>query len=170
VAERFALRVQAQEEAELSPLSHADVYATLARSYSALGRAQSAVELLERCLGEVRRLAPEDVAAEVRFASYLSYALADCMTRPTMTTAYETSQRALQRAPDVDGLYISCPQWPVIDHIETLERESGKPVVTHLSAIMWGALSRIGVRAPLSGYGKLLAEWPNWAEVEAAAA
>jgi maleate isomerase len=100
----------------------------------------------------------------------LSYALADCMTRPTMTTAYETSRRVLQRAPDADGLYISCPQWPVIDHIETLERESGKPVVTHLSAIMWGALSRIGVRTPLSGYGQLLAEWPDWAEVEAAAA
>ena len=100
----------------------------------------------------------------------LSYALADCMTRPTMTTAYETSQRALQRAPDAQGLYISCPQWPVIDQIERLERESGKPVVTHLTAIMWGGLSRIGVRAPVSGYGELLAQWPDWIEGATAAA
>jgi transcriptional regulator with XRE-family HTH domain len=82
-------------EAELSPLSHADVYATLARSYSALGRAQSAVELLERCLEEVREHAPEDVAAEVRFASYLSYALADMRD---LTAAREVVQEVLTRA------------------------------------------------------------------------
>jgi len=100
----------------------------------------------------------------------LSYALADCMTRPTMTTAYETSQRALQRAPDAEGLFIACPQWPVIDHIGRLEGETGKPVITHLSAIMWGALSRIGVRAPVSGYGELLRRCPNWVEAATAAA
>jgi transcriptional regulator with XRE-family HTH domain len=82
-------------EAELSPLSHADVYATLARSYSALGRAQSAVDLLEDCLEEVREHAPEDVAAEVRFASYLSYALADMRD---LTAAREVVQEALTRA------------------------------------------------------------------------
>jgi transcriptional regulator with XRE-family HTH domain len=86
-------------EAELSPLSHADVYATLARSYSALGRAQSAVELLERCLEEVRQHAPEDVAAEVRFASYLSYALADLRDLPA---AREVVQEALARAEGAD--------------------------------------------------------------------
>ena len=64
-------------EGEVSPLSHGDVYATLARAYSALGRPERAVELLEGCLAEVRERAPEDVAAEVRFATYLSYALAD---------------------------------------------------------------------------------------------
>ena len=100
----------------------------------------------------------------------LSYALADCMTRPTMTTAYETSQRALRRAPDAQGLFIACPQWPVIDHIERLEDESGKPVITHLSAIMWGALSRIGVRAPVTGYGHLLRQCPDWVEAATAAA
>lgn len=83
------------QEAELSPLSHADVYATLARSYSALGRAERAVELLERCLAEVRTRAPEDVAAEVRFASYLSYALADLRD---LSAARQVVQGALARA------------------------------------------------------------------------
>ena len=59
-------------EGAISPLTHADVFATLARSYSALGRPERAVELLERCLAEVREKAPEDAAAEVRFATYLS--------------------------------------------------------------------------------------------------
>ncbi len=83
------------QEAELSPLSHADVYATLARSYSALGRADRAVELLERCLDEVRKRAPEDLAAEVRYASYLSYALADLRD---LAAARQVVQDVLARA------------------------------------------------------------------------
>jgi len=97
----------------------------------------------------------------------LDYALADCMTRPTMTTAYETSTRVVRKAPDAQGLFIACPQWPVIDHIERLERESGKPVVTHLSAILWGSLSQIGVRVPFEGYGRLLEQWPQWVQIAA---
>lgn len=100
----------------------------------------------------------------------LSFALADCITRPTMTTAYETARRAQQRAADADGLFIACPQWPVIDQIERLEREGGKPVVTHLSAIMWGGLSRIGIATPIAGYGRLLREWPAWADLQMAPA
>jgi len=43
-------------EGAISPLTHADVFATLARSYSALGRPERAVELLERCLAEAAAL------------------------------------------------------------------------------------------------------------------
>ncbi len=61
----------------LSPLVHADLYATLARAYSASGQPRRAVELLEDCLSQVQAQAPEDISAEVRFATYLSYALSD---------------------------------------------------------------------------------------------
>jgi transcriptional regulator with XRE-family HTH domain len=82
-------------EGEVSPLSHGDVYATLARAYSALGRPERAVELLEGCLSEVREHAPEDVAAEVRFATYLSYALAD---RRDLGAARKVVKEVLARA------------------------------------------------------------------------
>ena len=65
---------------ELSPLSPAarpDVFATLGRAYVASGRSDRAVEVFERCLSEVSQDAPDDVAARVRFATYLSYALTD---------------------------------------------------------------------------------------------
>jgi maleate cis-trans isomerase len=91
----------------------------------------------------------------------LNFALADCMTRPTMDTAYEVAVGAHRKAPQADGLFIACPQWPVIGHIERLERELGKPVVTHIGAILWGALTRIGVSAPVQGYGRLLSKWPE---------
>jgi tetratricopeptide (TPR) repeat protein len=68
---------QARASGALSPLTHADLFATLARAYAASGQPRRAVEVLEQCLSEVRAQAPEDVTAEVRFATYLSYALSD---------------------------------------------------------------------------------------------
>jgi len=65
---------------ELSPVSPSgrpDVFATLGRAYAATGRPDRAVEVFERCLAEVSENAPEDLTAQVRFTTYLSYALTD---------------------------------------------------------------------------------------------
>jgi tetratricopeptide (TPR) repeat protein len=65
---------------ELSPVSPSgrpDVYATLGRAYAATGRSDKAVEVFERCLSEVAEEQPEDLSAQVRFTTYLSYALTD---------------------------------------------------------------------------------------------
>ena len=99
----------------------------------------------------------------------LSYALADCMTRADMNTAYECAMVVHKKAPQAQGMFIACPQWPVIDNIERLERETSAPVVTHLAAIMWGALSQIGVHEPQAGFGKLLGQFPKWREPKVAA-
>jgi transcriptional regulator with XRE-family HTH domain len=53
-----------------------DVYATLAQSYVASGTPDRAVELLRRCLDDVRERAPDDTAVQLRYASHLSAALA----------------------------------------------------------------------------------------------
>lgn len=65
------------EVSPVSPSVRPDVFATLGRAYSATGRADRAVSLFERCLEEVSEDAPEDLAAQVRFTTYLSYALTD---------------------------------------------------------------------------------------------
>ncbi len=65
------------ESSPVSPSVRPDVFATLGRAYSATGRADQAVSLFERCLGEVSEGAPEDLGAQVRFTTYLSYALTD---------------------------------------------------------------------------------------------
>lgn len=61
----------------LAPAGRPDAYATLGRAYSNLGQAMLAVELFERCLAEVRAQPTPDRASEVRYATYLSYALTD---------------------------------------------------------------------------------------------
>jgi transcriptional regulator with XRE-family HTH domain len=63
--------------AEVTPSTRPDVYATLARSYATVRETGRAVELLQRCLNELREREPENATGYVRFATYLSYALTD---------------------------------------------------------------------------------------------
>jgi tetratricopeptide (TPR) repeat protein len=67
----------ALKESPVSPRERSDVFAALGRAYSALGAADRAVAVFEKCLEELGREAPDDHANHVRFAAYLSYALTD---------------------------------------------------------------------------------------------
>jgi tetratricopeptide (TPR) repeat protein len=61
----------------LDPTRRPDVYATLGQCYAALGQPQRAVDLFEDCLARVAEENPEDTTTQVRFSTYLSYALSD---------------------------------------------------------------------------------------------
>jgi tetratricopeptide (TPR) repeat protein len=60
-----------------SPQMRPDVYSTLGQSYAALGAADRAARLFERCLEEVKENATADLTIRVRYATLLSYALSD---------------------------------------------------------------------------------------------
>lgn len=68
---------QAVESGVVSPAANPEVFATLGRAWAALGEAERAVALFERCLELVAEEAPDDQTLAVRFASYLSAALTD---------------------------------------------------------------------------------------------
>src|SRR6266516_755733 len=102
-AEFAALLAEAQAARDagvLSPLTHADLYATLARAYSASGQPRRAVELLEDCFSQVQAQAPEDVSAEVRFATYLSYALSDLGELERARVVVRQALGRAQKTPD----------------------------------------------------------------------
>src|SRR5206468_3906748 len=77
----------ALEYERVSPVVRSDVYSTLAQSYAALGAADRAVRILDECLNEVKRAAPENVTLQVQYASYLSYALSDAGQHDRATEA-----------------------------------------------------------------------------------
>jgi maleate isomerase len=58
--------------------------------------------------------------------------------------------------PEADGVFISCTGFDVLDVIEALEADLGKPVVTSNQASYWQAFRMAGVHLPIAGYGKLL--------------
>jgi maleate cis-trans isomerase len=45
---------------------------------------------------------------------------------------------------------------PIAASIETIERDTGLPVVTSTQAMTWWGLRSIGVEDPIEGFGKLL--------------
>ena len=89
---------RAIETGILLPTARPDVYTTLGRAYAATGNAKRAVELFEDCLAEVTAHRPDDTAAHVRFAVYLSHALSDV---GEFERAEEVLKDALERTDDL---------------------------------------------------------------------
>jgi maleate cis-trans isomerase len=58
--------------------------------------------------------------------------------------------------PDADALLCSCTAWRSVEAVEEIERRTGKPVVTSNQASIWMTLRRLGHRAPIPGFGRLL--------------
>ena len=69
---------------------------------------------------------------------------------------YRLAKQAFEEAPDADAIFIQCPAWPVVEIIQTLERDVGKPVVSVITAVISAALSAMHIREPITGYGRLL--------------
>jgi maleate isomerase len=62
---------------------------------------------------------------------------------------------------DADGIYMLGSAWKTLDIIERLEKETGLPVVHAGPARCWETQLRLGLRHPIPGYGRLLAEMPK---------
>lgn len=60
--------------------------------------------------------------------------------------------------PEADGIFISCAGLSVIDILEMLEHDIGKPVLSTNQAAFWGAFQMAKIKEPIQGYGKLLRE------------
>ncbi len=56
-----------------------------------------------------------------------------------------------------DGVFIAGTGFRCVGIIEALERDLQRPVLTANQVSLWSALRACGVRAPVSGYGRLLA-------------
>jgi tetratricopeptide (TPR) repeat protein len=100
--ETIALLEEVLASREVRSVEAVDVYTTLARAYVASGSAQSAIELLERCLDEIRALEPYDTGVVVRYTTLLSFALTDS---GDLRRAEAVANEALEyaRHDDADG-------------------------------------------------------------------
>jgi maleate cis-trans isomerase len=73
----------------------------------------------------------------------------------------ENSERAYAIArqvdrPDAEAIFLSGVGMPTLDALQVLEDDTGKPVISAASAMMWHALRTAGIRHPFPGYGRLL--------------
>ena len=59
---------------------------------------------------------------------------------------------------EVDGFFLSCGNVRTLDILDTLEAESGLPVVSSTQATIWMALRLAGIDERIPGFGALLRE------------
>jgi maleate cis-trans isomerase len=62
----------------------------------------------------------------------------------------------VRQSPKLEGLYLPCPQFPVLDVIDAIECDLGIPAVGHLTSEIWMAFRVLKIRNPIPGFGKLL--------------
>lgn len=79
---------------------------------------------------------------------------------------FDHTVRAFRASPGADGIYLLGSGWRVLGIVGDLERECRVPVLHAVTARVWAVQTRLGVREPRAGYGRLLAELPA-AEVAA---
>ena len=78
---------------------------------------------------------------------------------------FELTKQNLNAVDPVDAVYF---QGAVLDPIKVLERIEtylGMTVVASNPAMLWYVLSKLGMSYPMSGYGRLMKEWPKLSEL-----
>jgi len=79
------------------------------------------------------------------------------LTRTPLQVSWNLGKRVFKEAKNADALYFPGAPQPCVDIIEPLEKELGTFVISSLQCSLWKALQIIKYKAPVKGYGRLLA-------------
>ena len=77
---------------------------------------------------------------------------------------FELTKDSLSATDPVDAIYFQGAVLDPIRALEKLETDLGITVVASNPAMLWYVLSRLEFSYPMSGYGRLLREWPKLLE------
>lgn len=108
---------------------------------------------------------PQDVTdCERRFFIASGFDVVSCAclgrsgagVRPTTFDEIIALVRRVER-PDAQAVFVSCTDLRVLELVDALERELGKPVLTSNQVTLWAILEALGRRDGLRRYGRLLA-------------
>lgn len=89
-----------------------------------------------------------------------SFAQLDVPKKMTPDEVFDLARRHFTAAGKVDAIYF---QGAVLDPIKCLERiesELKATVIASNPAMLWYVLSKLAIKHPTSGFGRLLREWP----------
>ena len=73
---------------------------------------------------------------------------------------YSHVKKAVLQHPEAQGVLLFGSGWRSLGAIDLLEQDLRLPVVHAVTARVWAVQSRLHVREPVSGYGRLLEEMP----------
>lgn len=70
--------------------------------------------------------------------------------------SYKLVKEGAKAAPSADCVFLTCTASPLLGMADILENEIGKPVISSLSATLYGILKRLGIPVPIYNYGVAL--------------
>ena len=124
-----AERLEAAIAAGVSPADRPDVYATLGRAFSALGTPERAIALFEDCLAQLDDAGERAlVGLRTRFATYLSYALADA---GDVARAEAVVREAIDAAEDIADPYTQVRLYWALARASSMRDRSSR-ALTHV--------------------------------------
>jgi hypothetical protein len=71
------------------------------------------------------------------------------------------ARRAITEHRDIDAIYFQGAVLDPMDCLEKMESDLEVPIVASNPAMLWFIQSKLGLRNPVLGYGKLVANWPT---------
>jgi Arylmalonate decarboxylase len=77
---------------------------------------------------------------------------------------FELTKQSLNAADPVDAIYFQGAVLDPIKVLENIETELGMLTIASNPAMLWYVLSKLRFNYPMSGYGRLLREWPKLIE------
>ena len=151
-----------------------------------LARLKEAVDVpvttaLESCVEALKALSTPRVLLLTPFVESMNKLIRDYLTgcgieaispadtfddyRDAMTVepedVYKLTEKALEATPDVDAFYFQGAVLDPLKVLDRIERNLDRPAVASNPAMLWFMLSRVGFSCSISGYGKLLQDWPD---------
>jgi arylmalonate decarboxylase-like protein len=81
--------------------------------------------------------------------------------RMTPDEVFALTKHSLNPADPVDAIYFQGAVLDPIKALEKIETELGLTVIASNPAMLWYVLSKLELAYPMSGYGRLLREWPK---------
>jgi maleate isomerase len=128
-----------------------------------------------RALGVKRFLGATYFGGEINgvFAKYFCDAGFDCLGMVGMDIdfarvpelpshdVYRFIKDEFGRHPAAEAIYMLGPAWRTLDIIDRLEQDLGVPVVHAVPAQSWDIQRHLGIREPVKGFGRLVAEMPT---------
>jgi len=74
---------------------------------------------------------------------------------------FELTKNSLSGADPVDAVYFQGAVLDPIKVLQKIETDLGIMVIASNPAMLWYVLSKLGYSYPMSGYGRLMREWPS---------
>jgi maleate isomerase len=117
-------------------------------------------------------MTPVDDNLKEMYRNFLAESGIDAVYPPQTLRAHTDAQRlspsevesmtkaTFAEQPGVEAIYFQGALLDPIKVLEKMEKELNVPIVASNPAMLWFILSKLGLSYRISGYGRLLSEWP----------